>query len=107
MCSFDFFASQTDARRRKRMHGESPMNVQVDLLQPVPVLRGSVVGVNVTSSSSSGSGYYIVTSSQESNGLCYFDSSDHYISSTCPTTSLRHGLTLLIQPLVGMRLYKQ
>ena len=82
------------------MHGDSPMNVQVDLLQPVPVLRGSVIGVTVTSSSRE-SGYYIVASSQESSSLCYYDSSDHYISSSCPSTSLRQGLTLLIQPLVG------
>ena len=73
-------------------------NVEVYLPQPVPVLRGSVVGVYITSSGNKDSGYYILED-QETSGLCYFQSSVNQLSGSCPTRL--PNLVLLIQPIVG------
>ena len=77
-------------------NNDQPMDIEVDLLLPIPIVRGSVVGVDIASVSNS-DGHYIVDTGRESDRLCQLPSSTNYMTN-CSANRTR--LVLLIQPLV-------
>ena len=80
-----------------RTRDSEPKAVEVHLPQPIPIIRGGVVGVHIASSDIR-DGHYIVNSGRENDRLCQVLSADADYMRNCDANMTHH--ILLIQPLV-------